>query len=138
MTKRSKLIVPDNIARLMTEADRTELGIQLGSEAAKKGEEMVERELQKACESLLMRHNVAYLHLSPRAREKAGWPDLTFVYQGRPYAVELKTATGKLSEDQERVLAQMRSNGWIVEVVRCYARFVEILLGATDGRETDE
>ena len=126
---KQKHIVPENIARLMSEQDRKELGVQLSEEAKATGEASLERDLQKACESWLIRNNVAYLHLSPRAREKAGWPDLTLVYQGVPHAIELKTATGKLSEAQERMLALMRTNGWIVHVVRSYAEFVEVVTG---------
>ncbi len=88
-----------------------------------------EKQLQSQCESLLMRQGIAYLHLSPRAREQKGWPDLTFVVRGVPHAVELKSAQGKLSDDQRRVLAQMEVNGWRVHVVRRYEAFRDIVTG---------
>ena len=137
MPKKHRNIVPDNIARLMSESDRKLLGIQTKEDAAKAGEAKLESELQKQCEAWLMRNNVAYLHLSPRAREKQGWPDLIFLYRGRPYAIELKTATGRLSEAQERMLAQMRCNGWLVHVLRSYSAFIDIVMDIeTAGEQT--
>lgn len=85
-----------------------------------------ERQLQKLCEQELSRRNVEYLHLSYRAREKKGWPDLTFAWKGKPYAVELKSQIGKLSEEQAHCLARMKENGWEVMVLRSYAPFARI------------
>jgi len=80
-----------------------------------------ESELQRDCENELSLRGIEYLHLSIKARERKGWPDLTFSVpfhregwrcptccaRGRHYAVELKTATGRLSDDQKRVLARI-------------------------------
>lgn len=85
-----------------------------------------ERQLQRLCEQELYRRGVEYLHLSFRAREKKGWPDLTFCWCGKAYAVELKSQTGKLSEEQERCLGNMKANGWEVMVIRSYAPFARI------------
>jgi len=120
-------IIPDRILLRMRPADRLAVGQDTAAEARKKGAARRESELQKLCEAELMRRNIAYLHLSPRAREKAGWPDLTFVVRGTPYAVELKTATGRLSADQALVLAQMRRDGWTVRIVRSFPEFLGVL-----------
>jgi hypothetical protein len=82
-----------------------------------------ESELQKLCEHELTRRRIAFLHLSPRAREKAGWPDLTFAIAGRAVAVELKTSLGQLSPDQERLHTELRASGWDVRVIRNYETF---------------
>jgi len=91
-----------------------------------KADAAAEKELQRLCEMELTRHGVEFLHLSHRAREKRGWPDLTFAWKGKPYAVELKTADGKLSVDQNECLRNMEKNGWATLVCRSYKMFAEI------------
>ena len=86
-------------------------------------EEGQEKQLQRDCEQLLRWCDVEFLHLSYRAREKRGWPDLTFVLNGRPMAVELKTRTGKLTLTQIATLERMQANGWHTHVVRGYDEF---------------
>lgn len=88
-----------------------------------------ERELQSLCEHELTRRNIPYLHLSPKAREKIGWPDLVFPVSGRFVSVELKAKQGKVSKEQEAILARFRDLGCVAEVVRSYERFREILEG---------
>ena len=119
--------LPDSIVRLMAAPDRKALGLALPEEAAARADAQQERELQRQCEAWLSLHGVEYLHLSPRAREKAGWPDLTFAIGGVPYAVELKTATSKLSDDQRRVLGRMAANGWRCIVARSLPEMIEAL-----------
>lgn len=90
-----------------------------------------ERELQSLAELELHRKDIAYLHLSPKAREKKGWPDLTFCFWRNyvlfPCAVELKSAGGKLSKDQVDCLSRMKRNGWRVYVIRSLVTFVDLL-----------
>ena len=96
-----------------------------------------ESDLQSLCESTLMRYGIAYLHLSFKAREKKGWPDLTFClfrtleyyYTSWPCAVELKSKGGKLSGEQVTCLTTMKKNGWHTYVLREYEPFRDILLG---------
>jgi len=121
------MIVTDKIASMMSDADRKALKIALPAERREKAEAGVEKELQRLCEQELSRRGIMYLHLSFRAREKAGWPDLTFVIKGRPYAVELKTATGKLSGEQIDTMTIMTLNGWETRVCRSFEKFVEII-----------
>lgn len=120
-------LVPDKITRLMNPRDRAAFGILIPEERRRKVEATAENELQKLCEQELFRHEIEFLHLSPRAREKKGWPDLTFVLSGMPMAVELKTVTGRLSPDQERVLSRMQANGWQTYVVRSFDVFKSLL-----------
>jgi len=132
---RQQQLLPDNIVRRMRPEDRKALGVETFEEANRRGEVKREADLQRACESLLMRRGIPFLHLSHRAREKAGWPDLTFVIDGVPYAVELKSATGKLTVEQEQMLKAMDRHGWRTHVVRDYKTFVEIITSLKDKKE---
>ena len=128
----SKPITADDLPPHIRAMNAAALGVHAGilpitvGDSHTKADKNAERQLQKLCEQELSRRNVEYLHLSYRAREKKGWPDLTFAWEGKPYAVELKAADGKLSEDQEACLARMKDNGWIVMVLRSYAPFARI------------
>lgn len=77
-----------------------------------------ESDLQRDCEAWLRFRGIEYLHLSPMAREKRGWPDLVFAVAGRPVAVELKTARGRVSQAQEECHVRLTTDGWIVRVCR--------------------
>ena len=127
-----------HIARLMSPEDRQAAWVTTPEEAASAQAAEYEADLQRLCELDLHREGIEYIHLSPRAREKAGWPDLTFVLPqagpawapprpGIPYAVELKAKNGRLSADQEATLKRMAMNGWRTAVVRDHAAFRAIL-----------
>lgn len=92
-----------------------------------------EKKLQSLCELELHRRDIPYLHLSPKAREKKGWPDLTFCIcshdEAWPCAVELKSATGKLSNDQTLMLRKMAHNCWHTYVMQSFDTFLELLNG---------
>lgn len=53
-----------------------------------------------------------------RSTINAGTPDLICAHNGKPFAFEVKTQSGKCSDEQLRVHEQMRANGWTVLVVR--------------------
>ena len=127
MTKNNQVIVSDKIAKLMSTGDRKALGILLPGEREARHDVKDEKTLQRLCESELNRRGIVYLHLSFRAREKIGWPDLTFVIGGIPYAIELKTATGTLSPGQKEMLRRMNKNGWYVDICRSFEEFIEII-----------
>jgi len=84
-----------------------------------------ERELQRLCEHELTRRGIEFLHLSPRAREKIGLPDLTFPLPptGQYCGVELKSATGRVSAEQQATLDRLERNGARVAVVRSLEEF---------------
>jgi hypothetical protein len=88
-----------------------------------------ESDLQKKCNAELRRRGIRFLHLSHRAREGKGWPDLVFALNGHPVAVELKDARGKLSQDQVDTLDGMTANGWHCHVVREFADFLAVIAG---------
>ena len=111
----------------MSPVTRQELGIKTPEERAAQAEAIAEKEIQGLCEQELNRRNIVYLHLSPRAREKVGWPDLVFALNGIPVAVELKTATGTLSKEQAELLQRMHLNGWETHVIRSFDSFQTLL-----------
>jgi len=119
--------ITPKMASMMSPADRKALGVLTPEQRAAKVEAQTEAPLQKLCEQELSRRGIVYLHLSFRAREKIGWPDLTFVISGRPYAVELKTARGVVTPEQTDTLQRMSANGWRCHVCRSFERFVEII-----------
>ena len=131
--------ITPRMAALMREGDRKALGVKLPEEVSAKADAGREAELQKLCEQELSRRGTVYLHLSPRAREKVGWPDLTFSLvrrcrcgsglAGVPVAVELKTVTGKLSGEQDALLQRLSENGWETHVCRSFDAFLAILSG---------
>ena len=126
-------LLSDRQIAMMSEADRTALGVRTAEERQHKVEEMAEKELQRLCEAELSRRGIVYLHLSFRAREKKGWPDLAFVLPtvqskpGIPWAVEVKTIVGRLSKEQKAMLRDMALNGWQVRVIRSFEDFRDIL-----------
>jgi hypothetical protein len=58
---------------------------------------------------------------------KAGVPDLLFVYEGRPIAIELKADNGRVSDEQQGMAAQMERAGCPVMVARSLDAVVAIL-----------
>lgn len=80
-----------------------------------KADAKLEKQLESMVENYLRVNEYEFLHLSFRSREKKGWPDISTVINGVPLFIELKSATGKLSEDQIRVLAKLKDQGaWVV------------------------
>jgi len=93
-----------------------------------------EKVLQSQCEGLLNRRDIEYVHLSFRAREKIGWPDLTFALKVRdstsyPVVVELKSAKGSLRKSQVEMLIRLKKDGWKVYVMRRYETFLDLING---------
>lgn len=127
MANYSTAELPPNILRCMCAEDRKSLGVQTLAEVQAAYEQATEGQLQRLCESELSRRGIVFLHLSFRAREKIGWPDLTFCLEGRPMAVELKSASGRLSPEQEALLGRMKANGWQTHVVRDFDAFRTLL-----------
>jgi hypothetical protein len=113
----------DRIAAMMTPQDRASMGIQLPAEKAEKQAKQAEKELQRDCENLLRLRGIEYLHMSNRAREKEGWPDLVFALRSVFCGVELKKSDGIVSNAQERCLERLKANGARVCVCRTVEEF---------------
>ena len=116
--------IPEAMRRCMPAAERKAMGIQTVQDAREAYDDRAEKDLLRLCQQELSRRGVRVVHhLSHRAREHAGYPDLTFVLKGVPMAVELKTKHGVVSGDQEATLAAMRLDGWRVRVCRTFEGF---------------
>ncbi len=64
-----------------------------------------------------------------------GWPDIFFAAPrtGKACAVEVKTPSGKLSDEQIEKISSMRKAGWVVEVVRSLADVQAFLASVESG-----
>lgn len=95
----------------------------------------LEKQLQRDCENELCRRGIVYFHIPPTVRLKVGWPDLVMVVAGVPWGIELKQECGKVTPEQEAMLAAMKMNGWHTAVVRSYEDFRRIVfpVGAIDS-----
>lgn len=104
---------------------RKTLGIQTVEEAQEAYDDQLEKGVRKLCLAELSRRGVRVVHhLSHRAREHKGYPDLTFCYAGRSCACELKRPKGGVvSDDQARMHADMRRDGWTVAVCNTFDAF---------------
>jgi hypothetical protein len=58
---------------------------------------------------------------------KAGVPDLIFAYQGKMFALEMKSEVGRLSLSQRGVHDRLRNAGVRVEVARSFHEAIERL-----------
>ena len=57
----------------------------------------------------------------------AGVPDLCLILRGRTVFIEMKTAGGRLSDKQTKVIDNMRAAGADVRICRSKAEFAEIV-----------
>lgn len=58
----------------------------------------------------------------------AGIPDLVFVVQSKTFFFELKTTTGKASENQKQIHAILSRNGFRVFMIKSFEQFSQIFL----------
>jgi len=129
--------LPDAMLRRMRPEDRPSGNAGLTqAEADAKREQREERAIQQDIERDLMRRGIIVCR--PRMDRKStirkGWPDLTFAYRGRFVALEVKTASGKLSHDQRDCIEALRSDlcGGVVAIVRSL-RDVQSVLASIDA-----
>lgn len=131
--------LPEHMIRCMSPEMRRSLGIKTMEEAGQSYEVRAEKDLLRLCQQEFSRRGVRVVHhLSHRAREHAGYPDLTFCIHGVACACELKTAHGVVSAAQEATMAAMRLDGWQVTVCRSFDQFRGWLDGVTEGKEGAE
>lgn len=86
-----------------------------------------EKEITHSIRSLLKQFGIFHFkHWGGPMGEK-GIPDIIGIYQGKPLFLEIKTATGKVSPDQEIFLKNVNAAGGIGAVVRSIDDVVELL-----------
>ncbi len=77
-----------------------------------------ERQLQQTVETLAEYLGWWVWHDNDSRRNKAGWPDLVLIRPGRLIFAELKTETGRLTDEQRRILSMLKMAGQEVYVWR--------------------
>lgn len=110
------IVLPDNLLRLMTPADRKRYGagFMTAEEAIEKARAGEEDKLQSEVRQYLNLHALQFINPSMRKRSALppGWPDFTFCYKGTPMVVECKTEAGRLSPEQQTMRIDLIRNGW--------------------------
>ena len=96
---------------------------------AKKADEVAEKVIQTQILQYLRLHDIFVIHqpMNKRSQLPPGTPDFIMAIGGRAVAIEVKTESGHLSEDQERVRDQMVCNLWDYYLVRSVEAVKEIL-----------
>lgn len=77
-----------------------------------------EVQLQTAVIELVKLYGGRHYHSYDSRRSPSGWPDLVIVFPGRSMFRELKTATGRVTKDQQWWLDILQSAGHDVGVWR--------------------
>lgn len=115
-------LIPPNLLRLMSKADRESCGQgnELPEEIAVKIEARAEKELQREIAQYLRLQGIQFINppMNKRSMLPEGWPDFSLAYKGKPIALECKTATGKLSREQAAMHLLLMADGWTVKTVR--------------------
>lgn len=125
-------IPPENILRCMRAEDRKQYGPAglTKDEAERVYTDGEEKELQKHCIQLLSQRGVRMVINPPmhrRSQLPAGWPDLTFCWNGRACAVECKTIHGTLRKEQYECIQALIDEGWRHDVVHSLKEFQKFL-----------
>lgn len=115
-----------------------------------------EEDLQRACVEWAVLHKAKYpilkwLHHSPNGGKrprgeagklkalgvKKGYPDLTIPRKSGKWcglAAELKSSTGKVSDDQQEWLNAFQEDGWLTGVVRSLDEWIELFEDYANAR----
>ncbi len=122
-------VIHENYLKLMSPEDRKSLGQMTADEAVQACDTRIEKGLHKLIELELHRSGICYFHqrMDKPSGGKKGWPDFTFCIAGIPFAIECKTATGRVSDEQTEILCALRKNGWNAHVVRSFEQFCVVI-----------
>jgi hypothetical protein len=129
--KKSTSILPENILRHMSAADRKSLGKgglsahEAIDRAQAKGEAAMQRQFASYC-SL---RGLEYLwhRLDRKTGATPGWPDFLVVVSGKVVFIEFKTSKGRLSDDQQRVQLALQKAGLNTLVTTSASRAIEFV-----------
>lgn len=119
-------ILPENILKHMSKADRAKLGKAgvLASEATEKFSAKREKDVQRDICNWLRQRDIFYFwsRTDRKTTTIKGTPDFAFLWpvedgKGDPTAVEVKIGKNALSDEQQRVRWLMEKEGWNYLVV---------------------
>ena len=116
---KQRILVPPNIARLMSPEDRKTHGILTPEEESAQANLTLEREIHHQFGSWLYRHGFEdYYHSDPVRRPtiKAGLPDFGIYKDSRIIWVEFKVPPNGLTQSQEECFERMGKNGNIIMI----------------------
>lgn len=127
----------------MSKEDRSHMGRAglTAVEADGKQAEKSERDVQKQIANWLRLKGIFFVwsRMDKKTTNYCGTPDFIFSYveqyrvfecvrpMARPMAIEVKFGKGKLSEEQEKVMEQMKKNGWRYHVVHSLKEVIELV-----------
>ena len=121
--------LPPNVLALMTDEQRLQLGLLAAPDHAGGVPSGEEDTLQADIRVWLLNNRIQFIN-PPMFQKSAlppGWPDFTFCFKGRPYAIECKTKTGRVEKGQALMHSRLLADGWNVAVVRSFAHFLEVI-----------
>jgi len=124
-------MISRNEFRLMLDRAEDKCAKAGKAEAALRGEEVrLEKELHDQLEAFLRRNDILYLHarMDKRSTIRAGWPDFTALRGGRVVCVELKAPNGKVSADQQEVIAELQRAGIPITVTSDLMEAIRFLI----------
>jgi len=93
----------------------------------KRAVSLTEADITKQIRDMLRSLRVMHVKIWQGLMSEKGISDIVGVHNGRFFAIEIKTAKGKVSEHQERFLQRVRDAGGIAIVARCCEDVVEAL-----------
>lgn len=121
-------LLPPNVLRYMSTQEQKRLGYVSPEKVKAKSSAARERELHDQVANLLRLRGVRYLghsRMDRKTSRRKGEPDFIFSHRSpklddiaEPCAIELKTDSGELSEEQRLCIADMRQDGWEVLIAR--------------------
>ena len=127
-------LIPENLLRLMSPADKKQYG-RAGWTVAEVQERVdlrLERKLHAEFSGFLRRHEFSLvIHTDPRKRSpiRPGWPDFSiFGTRGLTLFIELKVGQNQCTAVQEEVIAELRAAGFTALVLHTYKDAVEATL----------
>lgn len=116
------MLLPENVLQKMSPEDRAMLGRagMTAEEASAKSEARSERQSQRTFSSWLSLREIYFI--TPRSDKKStikpGHPDFTIFARGRVLFIEMKTSTGRLSDEQSQCVAELIAEGFTVVIAR--------------------
>ncbi len=116
--------LPDSILRRITPAERRASGLpsplsELTVLATVKADKKLEKELQNQIENFLRLRGITVIRsrTDRKTSNNIGTPDLIFAGRGRAVAMEVKLPGRKPTPEQEKFLAALSADGWLVKIV---------------------
>lgn len=94
-----------------------------------KADQQSEKELQELCANYLRQLDIPFNRnrMDRKSSGTVGWPDFSFPFRGKFFAVEFKVGSNHTSPEQARCLAAIERNGGIAVVIRDFEAFRQLL-----------